>query len=199
MALIRSEHANDQAVEIAKEAVTSAEQALEGARARLERRERDQYHEEQIWSDTIRRNSSWVTFGLMGVNIAILLVNLAILEPWRRKRIVKEIREALDEKTIASQAVEGDVEIVQDRPVVIDKLTEESPIVIEEEELEPSVEAVLEIPQSLSMSTATAYIQQLFSEQAISLRQVDFTTAILEAAAIGGVVTATVFVALRPR
>ena len=105
MALIRSEHLNDQAVREAKDAVANAESALEDARAQLEKRERAQYHEEQIWSDTIRRNSTWVTFGLMGVNIFLLLLSLAVLEPWRRKRMVREIKNALEtQQKIASEA-----------------------------------------------------------------------------------------------
>jgi sensitive to high expression protein 9 len=103
MALIRSEHINDQAVREAKDAVANAENALEDARAQLEKRERAQYHEEQIWSDTIRRNSTWVTFGLMGVNIFLLLLSLAILEPWRRRRMVREIKNALDAQLAAME------------------------------------------------------------------------------------------------
>ncbi|KAF2672235.1 hypothetical protein BT63DRAFT_191931 [Microthyrium microscopicum] len=106
MSLVRSEHANDQAVQEAKDTATIAEKSLEEARTRLEKRERAQYHEEQIWSDTIRRNSTWVTMGLMGVNIFLLLVNLVIFEPWRRRRIVREVRMALDEKEFGT-AVDG--------------------------------------------------------------------------------------------
>jgi len=104
MSLIRSEHVNEQAVMKAKEELADSERLLESARAELERKERKQYHEEQIWSDTIRRNSTWVTFGLMGLNIFLLLANLAIIEPWRRRRLVKEVRTALEEKTIAAPA-----------------------------------------------------------------------------------------------
>jgi sensitive to high expression protein 9 len=95
MALIRSEHAHDQAIDASKDAVKAAEQGLEEARARLEKRERAQYHEEQIWSDTIRRNSTWVTFGLMGLNIVLLIVNIVGVEPWRRKRLVNEVESLL--------------------------------------------------------------------------------------------------------
>ncbi|QDS73233.1 hypothetical protein FKW77_003919 [Venturia effusa] len=98
MGLIRSEHANDQAVVAAKEEVAAMERELEEARARLEQRERKQYHEEQIWSDTIRRNSTWITFVLMGFNILLLLTTTAVIEPWRRKRMVKEIKKALEEQ-----------------------------------------------------------------------------------------------------
>ncbi|KAF9694677.1 hypothetical protein EKO04_007412 [Ascochyta lentis] len=103
MSLIRSEHINDKAVREAKEAVDAAENALEEARSYLEKRERAQYHEEQIWSDTIRRNSTWVTFGLMGVNIFLLLLSLLILEPWRRRRMVREIKGALEAQQMAAE------------------------------------------------------------------------------------------------
>jgi sensitive to high expression protein 9, mitochondrial len=96
MSLIRSEHVNDQAVREAKDAVLAAETSLEEARSQLEKRERAQYHEEQIWSDTIRRNSTWVTFGLMGFNIFLLLASLVVFEPWRRRRMVREIKTALE-------------------------------------------------------------------------------------------------------
>lgn len=105
MSLIRSEHINDQAVREAKEAIKQAENSLEEARSRLEKRERAQYHEEQIWSDTIRRNSTWVTFGLMGLNIFLLLVTMIVIEPWRRRRMVREIKTALEaQQTIVQPA-----------------------------------------------------------------------------------------------
>lgn len=102
MSLIRSEHLNEQAVQRAKDELVSAERELEDARSALERKERKQYHEEQIWSDTIRRNSTWVTFGLMGLNILLLLANLVVFEPWRRRRIVREVRAALEENALAN-------------------------------------------------------------------------------------------------
>ena len=103
MSLIRSEHINDQAVREAKEAIKQAENALEEARSLLEKRERAQYHEEQIWSDTIRRNSTWVTFGLMGLNIFLLLATMIIIEPWRRRRMVREIKNALEAQQASVQ------------------------------------------------------------------------------------------------
>lgn len=107
MSLIRSEHINDKAVREAKDAVDAAETALEEARSYLEKRERAQYHEEQIWSDTIRRNSTWVTFGLMGVNIFLLLLSLLILEPWRRKRMVREIKSTLEAQKAVVEVAPG--------------------------------------------------------------------------------------------
>jgi len=133
MSLIRSEHSNEQAVQGAKENVVAAERALEEARTRLEKRERMQYHEEQIWSDTIRRNSTWVTFGLMGVNIFLLLGTLVLIEPWRRKRMVKEIRKALEEKNAvpvtlavaaapAMQTIEKEIDEVVEPEITLDSV-----------------------------------------------------------------------------
>ncbi|KAL9083435.1 MAG: hypothetical protein Q9159_005786 [Coniocarpon cinnabarinum] len=106
MGLIRSEHSNERGVENAAREVTQAERSLEEARQGLERNERKMYHEEQIWSDTIRRNSTWITFGLMGVNMFLLLTQVVLLEPWRRKRLIKEMRTALDEKAVAATAAQ---------------------------------------------------------------------------------------------
>lgn len=123
MSLIRSEHLNDQAVREAKEAVDNAETALEEARAQLEKRERAQYHEEQIWSDTIRRNSTWVTFGLMGVNIFLLLLSLAVLEPYRRRRMVREIKNTLEAQMASPTALATSASPSQQGIATIETLT----------------------------------------------------------------------------
>ena len=102
MSLVRSEHTDEQAVQTAKEALRATERDLENSRAELERLERKQYHEEQIWSDTIRRNSTWVTFGLMGLNIILLLAQITIFEPYRRWKIVRDVNQALEEKTLVA-------------------------------------------------------------------------------------------------
>ena len=105
MTLVRSEHLDEQAVQKAKEDLAEAERDLEDARAMLEKLERKQYHEEQIWSDTIRRNSTWVTIGLMGVNIFLLLAQIIFFEPYRRKKMVREVKAALDERSIVGPSL----------------------------------------------------------------------------------------------
>lgn len=59
------------------------------------------YHEEQIWSDKIRRTSTWGTFILMGMNIFLFIVLQLLLEPWKRKRLVgsfeDKVKSALNE------------------------------------------------------------------------------------------------------
>lgn len=289
MSLIRSEHVNDRAVREAKEAADAAETALEEARSYLEKRERAQYHEEQIWSDTIRRNSTWVTFGLMGVNIFLLLLSLLILEPWRRKRMVREIKTALEAqqaiaeaaqirttaayvaarsatepsvaleqqaveaKTLNSEVIEPAVTPAQAAtPAVTEPSVDESPTAGTEDplcitdrnglQIENTIEEIMEpaidpavpgaapltpvnataspqetidiqeeaaVPMSttdkfwaklgLWQSTAATIAEDIVSDRPISMRRVDFTTAVLQGAAAGAVIAAAaIAMLLRP-
>lgn len=257
MSLIRSEHVNDQAVREAKEAVTAAENALEEARSQLEKRERAQYHEEQIWSDTIRRNSTWVTFGLMGFNIFLLLASLVVIEPWRRRRMVREIKTTLEahkgavEPTAATEyqptapiadikaeidrvvePIEGSAEVVREtEPFVsvtptegrLEAAVEESvkfQAKVPDTSTEPAVpgaapimsegmipQEAINIEEEVKAATpleswrhrVAAAALDLISERTISIRRVDFTTAVLESAALGAIISAAVFALLRPR
>jgi sensitive to high expression protein 9 len=91
--LYRLDHELETQVAAAAEELTEAETdegRLSGAlNAGILRR----YHEEQIWSDRIRRQSTWGTWGLMGVNVVLFLVLQFVAEPWRRARLVKGIAE----------------------------------------------------------------------------------------------------------
>ncbi|KAK8080464.1 sensitive to high expression protein 9 [Apiospora hydei] len=92
--------------------VADSARELEEAERETERLNHDlssgilaRYHEEQIWSDKIRRMSTWGTWGLMGVNVLLFLVLQFGAEPWRRARLVRgfeqKVREALEEERIA--------------------------------------------------------------------------------------------------
>jgi sensitive to high expression protein 9 len=261
MSLIRSEHINDQAIRVAKESVVSAEAALEEARTQLEKRERAQYHEEQIWSDTIRRNSTWVTFVLMGVNIFLLLLSLAILEPWRRRRMVREIKDVLATQRPAIEAAPNslaptvapshDVQDISAIEEEIDRVaeaddaeaksatptistiseelstskTEESPPVADSTGRPETLESVIDplngvatpgavpltpavsesLPQASREKTenapplpktwqdkAAALAEEVVSHRVISMRRIDYTTAILQGAAAGALITAAI-------
>jgi sensitive to high expression protein 9 len=256
MSLIRSEHINDQAIRLAKESVINAEAALEEARTQLEKRERAQYHEEQIWSDTIRRNSTWVTFGLMGVNIFLLLLSLAILEPWRRRRMVREIKSALEAQQVAANvapatlapamgtsAPEHDIATIEEEIDKVNGTTEEdaqsaasdlveAPPFLErtgfdatdnspeetpvlESAINPALGVVAPstVPQTSNdfdrtgaapaklqswPSKVTAIAQDVISDRVISMRRIDYTTAILQGAAAGAVITAALIGMFRP-
>lgn len=204
MSLVRSEHENEQAVQASKEDLTAAERDLEEVRAKLERLERRQYHEEQIWSDAIRRNSTWVTFGLMGVNIVLLLAQIAIFEPYRRKKIVKEVKIALNEMHPASPNAEVERQIDQ---VVEPKGV--SPEVISEESaqlggspLQTAPPPTVQTYQGTWGGTWDAYkdsFQDLFSERIVQLKKVDVTTTALQGAATGVAAMGILFVLFRPR
>ena len=95
--LYRNDHANELAESAAQEALTAAEKEAEEVGQRLSASILARYHEEQIWSDKIRRMSTWGTWGLMGVNVLLFLVFQIGVEPWRRKRLVKGFEEKVVE------------------------------------------------------------------------------------------------------
>ena len=106
--LYRSDHANEQAEAAAQENLLTIERRAEEAAARLSASILARYHEEQIWSDKIRRMSTWGTWGLMGVNVLLFLVFQIGVEPWRRNRLVKgfeeKVMEALEREGSAVEA-----------------------------------------------------------------------------------------------
>ncbi|KXL49247.1 hypothetical protein M433DRAFT_62443 [Acidomyces richmondensis BFW] len=150
MSLVRSEHVLDQAVQAAKDSLATAERNLEDARSLLERLERKQYHEEQIWSDTIRRNSTWVTFGLMGLNVVLLLAQILIFEPHRRRRIVHDVKLALDEKSVSTSLPQPVKEEESTEPARILGVSDEH--IQLDKEAEEGVVEMNEIPEQISMS-----------------------------------------------
>lgn len=91
----------------------NAERRAEEASAKLSASILARYHEEQIWSDKIRRMSTWGTWGLMGVNVLLFLVFQVAVEPWRRRRLVKgceeKVMEALEREGAATNATAGAV------------------------------------------------------------------------------------------
>ena len=116
--LYRSDHANEQAEAAAQENLLAVERRAEEAAARLSASILARYHEEQIWSDKIRRMSTWGTWGLMGVNVLLFLVFQIGVEPWRRKRLVKgfedKVMEALERDGSVVSATPTEVQMAQD-------------------------------------------------------------------------------------
>lgn len=56
---------------------------------------RERYQEEQLWSDKIRRTSTFGTFGLMALNFLLFLILQTYIEPKKRRRLVDEVKAAL--------------------------------------------------------------------------------------------------------
>lgn len=221
-ALYRSDHANEQAETAAQENLASAERETEEANARLSSSILARYHEEQIWSDKIRRMSTWGTWGLMGVNILLFLVFQIAVEPWRRKRLVKgfeeKVTEALErEGSTTGVASTDEVAIQIPTPVkveddAISKHATEEPLSKELLLLEgfpSSADNVAEGqpitgPETSSakplsrLENIRAAFQDMFSERQITVRRVDLTVAMLEGTAAGLTFVGVLVLVLRP-
>ncbi|OAA69546.1 Mitochondrial distribution and morphology family 33 [Cordyceps fumosorosea ARSEF 2679] len=91
--LYRTDHVLEGAVASAQEALTTAEADEQGLNQRLNAGILKRYHEEQIWSDRIRRASTWGTWGLMGMNFVLFVLLQFFAEPWRRRRLVRGVVE----------------------------------------------------------------------------------------------------------
>ncbi|SCU88599.1 LANO_0D02564g1_1 [Lachancea nothofagi CBS 11611] len=100
--LYKDDSLNSKREEEAKNRLQEVEAREEELSDSLYRAILTRYHEEQIWSDKIRRTSTWGTFILMGMNILLFLVFQLLLEPWKRRRLVgsfeDKVKLALDEQ-----------------------------------------------------------------------------------------------------
>lgn len=92
--LYRSDHELETRVTAAAAELTEAESDESRLGAGLNAGILKRYHEEQIWSDRIRRQSTWGTWGLMGVNVLLFLVLQFVAEPWRRRRLINGVAES---------------------------------------------------------------------------------------------------------
>jgi sensitive to high expression protein 9 len=91
--LYRADHALEGEVSAASADLTEAESDEQRISAALSAGILARYHEEQIWSDRIRRASTWGTWGLMGVNVLLFIVLQFVAEPWKRRRLVRGVVE----------------------------------------------------------------------------------------------------------
>jgi hypothetical protein len=65
------------------------------------------YHEEQVWSDKIRSVSTYGSLIVLIVNLVVFLGAIAVVEPWKRKRLVKGLEAQVKGMM---ETVEGKVE-----------------------------------------------------------------------------------------
>lgn len=140
------------------------------------------YHEEQIWSDKIRRMSTWGTWGLMGVNILLFFMFQFGAEPWRRARLVKgfeeKVQEALEREREKEKAER--IEVLQsyfgsDIPAIVtaERTTIATPTEPETQAAE-SVAPKVETPVvAQEISTAA---EEMVQKPPISWREVSTTT-----------------------
>ncbi|KAI9852325.1 MAG: sensitivity to high expression protein she9 [Thelocarpon superellum] len=194
-ALYRSDHANEHAEAAAGRRLAEAEQAADEQATELTRSILARYHEEQIWSDKIRRMSTWGTWGLMGVNVLLFVLFQVAVEPWRRARLIQgfddKVRDALEREKLAATAANE-----EDRPVntllpsnAADPASTPLPSSEEGIHTEADADPLLPLPHDPPPPTILAATQvtiaDLFSPRVVSLRKVDVTAAVLEGAAAG--------------
>lgn len=187
--------------------MTIAENVAEESAAKLNANILARYHEEQIWSDKIRRMSTWGTWGLMGMNVLLFLIFQIGVEPWRRRRLVKGFEEkvvkALEKETALQRNV-ATAAAVEAAPVPTIHLDDasndiqtslilqdpaESRTSVASEEISEA-ESPSDLPDGRTWHNSWPHILQshvsgmlqLFSSQQIKLRQVDITTKFIEGA-----------------
>ncbi|KAF4451989.1 hypothetical protein F53441_5127 [Fusarium austroafricanum] len=108
--LYRADHTLEGKVASSQEALTEAEIEEQRLSQQLNAGILKRYHEEQIWSDRIRRASTWGTWGLMGMNFVLFVILQFVAEPWKRRRLVKGV--VAEEKAVLEE-VRGELEQVK--------------------------------------------------------------------------------------
>ncbi|KAK4110809.1 hypothetical protein N656DRAFT_781115 [Canariomyces notabilis] len=180
------------------------------------------YHEEQIWSDRIRRQSTWGTWGLMGVNVVLFLVLQFVAEPWKRKRLVRgiaeseqgfldEVRRELAEVKAVLEASGLKQQLANDAAAEKQRGEEERTGVADADISIAATPAELEVIASEEQgprkswreywsdpALVTAALRDLYSDRRADLRMRDVSVIALESAVASATVVATIaFAVLR--
>ncbi|KAJ5091954.1 hypothetical protein NUU61_006824 [Penicillium alfredii] len=226
--LYRNDHTNEVAETETQEALSAAEREAEEAAAQLSKSILSRYHEEQVWSDKIRRMSTWGTWGLMGMNVLLFLIFQIAVEPWRRRRLVKgfedKVVEAIEkEKALNQAAAAGGSAALSVTPTAapLEESTSENTSTELIANKDAPVAAV-EIPADTTPTTSAHPSQslhsrlsdipspfvsleywrqaahELFSDRSLALSQRDLTTVAIQSAAAGATVMGLVIALLRP-
>ncbi|GJN69784.1 sensitivity to high expression protein she9 [Purpureocillium lilacinum] len=200
--LYRADHVLEGEVASAQESLTEAEADEQKLSQRLNAGILKRYHEEQIWSDRIRRASTWGTWGLMGMNFVLFVVLQFVAEPWRRRRLVKGV--VAEEKAVLEE-VRNELEAVK---LGLAKKDEEQ-VRQREQELAVEQSATLAAEQEVSDAQGMGpegtwreilldpgrwqtAVQDLGSERRIGLRMRDASVLVLEAALAGAAIAGSI-------
>ncbi|EGW33449.1 uncharacterized protein SPAPADRAFT_60803 [Spathaspora passalidarum NRRL Y-27907] len=95
--LYRNDHANEHLESESEAKLEEAESKVDAIQLKLTQSILTRYHEEQIWSDKIRRSSTWGTWILMGINVMLFMVATFFVEPWKRRKLVRAFEEKVKE------------------------------------------------------------------------------------------------------
>ncbi|SPN99899.1 uncharacterized protein DNG_02751 [Cephalotrichum gorgonifer] len=91
--LIEDDYRLEREVGEASKAVEAAEASEQSLLSEWVAGMSKQYYEHQVYSDRIRRASTWGTWGLMGVNVLLFLTLQFVAEPWKRGRLLNSMEE----------------------------------------------------------------------------------------------------------
>lgn len=102
--LYRKEMRLEQGEAEAKASHQQLETAVDRAHHRLMDTLRERYQEEQLWSDKIRRVSTYGTISLMALNVVLFLLIQLVLEPRKRQRLLDRFGDMLETRLGAINA-----------------------------------------------------------------------------------------------
>jgi sensitive to high expression protein 9 len=66
------------------------------------------YHEEQVWSDKIRSASTYGSLVALGLNMAIFILAIMVVEPWKRRRLAQTFEKKIEEMSVENKAMVED-------------------------------------------------------------------------------------------
>ncbi|KAG7662882.1 SHE9 [[Candida] subhashii] len=101
--LYRNDHANERLESEAEQNLEDAEQKVDAVQLKLTQSILTRYHEEQIWSDKIRRSSTWGTWILMGINVMLFMVATFFVEPWKRRKLVRAFEDKVKDLLVTQE------------------------------------------------------------------------------------------------
>ncbi|SRR6266702_1482554 len=122
-ALVRQDHALEQEEARVKIAVTQTEDDTERQFSALMRAILARYHEEQVWSDKIRSVSTYGQLAVLGVNVLVFVLAIALVEPWKRRRLAQTFERQVQELEAANlDVVSKGIEALKSRLEEQDKV-----------------------------------------------------------------------------
>ncbi|TBU62369.1 Mdm33 family-domain-containing protein [Dichomitus squalens] len=95
--LVREDHAREHDEARAKAAAYAAEDAVEREFSALMRVILNRYHEEQAWSDKIRSASTYGQLAALALNLAVFVLAIVLVEPWKRRRLAQTFERKVEE------------------------------------------------------------------------------------------------------